>query len=486
MKPKKRAYLKVIITLLLLGVLIHPHIAVGADQNRDVDLQNPTEPSRDLSVVDFDEGDPAINVIEINPFFTIAQYTLDDGTPIYGYNIAGPPKPPEGFEAERTASIMPLPSRGTLADFPAYDWVYGCSAVAGGIIAGYYDRQGYPDLYTGPTNGGVMPLSDTVWPYWADGKGDAYRLNPLVASKAGLDGRSEYGSIDNYWVSNNSTADDPYITHSWDPHPWGSAIGDYMKTSQSAWPYQSRDGNTWFWNYGDATKLTCSAMEQFIPPGETYTISENDGTYGRKLFYEARGYTVTDCFNQRTDNQAAGGFSLADFQAEIDAGHPVLLNLAGHSIVGYGYSGSTIFIRDTWDSNPNNTFTMPWGGSYAGMVLRSVSVVRLAPTIPVTPAGVVATNGFFNYKVRISWTASSGASYYQVFRNTRSNRSGEKTLTSDTGGSPYDDETAVLGQLYYYWVKACNAAGCSDYSAPATGQVGDFSIIEVFLPLMVK
>jgi hypothetical protein len=484
MNTNHRTVVKVIITLLLLGSLINPHIAVGAYQIHGFDLQNPTKPCSDFKTFDFDEGDPAINVIEINPFFTIAQYTLNDGTPIYGYNIAGPPKPPEGFEAERTASSMPIPSRGILAEFPSYDWVFGCSAVAGAIIAGYYDRQGYPDLYTGPTNGGVMPLAGTVWPYWADGKGDAYRQNPLVASKAGLDGRSEYGSIDNYWVSYNSTANDPYITHSRDPHTWGSAVGDYMKTSQSKWPFQSRDGNTWFWNYGNATRLTCSAMESIQPIGEIYTISENDGTYGRKLFYEARGYTVNDCYNQSTDNQAAGGFSLADFQVEIDAGHPVLLNLAGHSIVGFGYSGSTIFIRDTWDSDPNNTYTMPWGGSYAGMALRSVSIVWLAPTIPPIPTGVTATNGFYNDKIRVSWEASPGAEEYLVFRNTSDTP--PETAYDSTDYYLYDDFAVDPGQQYTYWVKACNSVGCSDLSSSAVGQVGELSSFEVFLPLMVK
>ena len=107
----------------------------------------------------------------------------------------------------------------------------------------------------------------------------------------------------------------------------------------------------------------------------------NDGSVGRKLFYEARGYSVGECYNQNTDNNYTGGFSLANFQAEIDAGHPVLLNLEGHSIVGYGYDGSDIYIRNTWDNNPANTYTMPWGGSYDDMTLLSVSVVRLNPTV---------------------------------------------------------------------------------------------------------
>jgi len=101
-----------------------------------------------------------------------------------------------------------------------------------------------------------------------------------------------------------------------------------------------------------ANKLTCADME-------SNDWDHLDGTYGRKLFYEARGYTVTDCYNQKTDNNG-GGFTLNNFKAEIDAGHPVLLNLAGHSIVGYGYNGSTIYIRDTWDNDPSQTYTMPW------------------------------------------------------------------------------------------------------------------------------
>ncbi len=315
---------------------------------------------------------PSGSYIEyVNEYFSIEHTTLQDGTPIEGYIINGPPEPLPEFAAERAASIQPLPSRGVIAEFPSYNWVFGCSAVSGAMIAAYYDRGAYPNMYTGTTNGGVMPLTDTSWPTWTDVVADTYPSNPLVASKNGVDGRTTRGSIDDYWVSYNSSSPDPYITNGWVQHAWGSAIGDYMKTSQST--YGSKDGSTWFYNYNSNQKLTCDTSQYYNNP---------DGTLGRKLFYEARGYTVTDCYNQNTDNNYVGGFSLANFQAEIDSGHPVLLNLAGHSIVGYGYSGSTIYIRDTWDSNPSNTYTMEWGGSYEDMTLLSVSVVHLA-SLPV-------------------------------------------------------------------------------------------------------
>ena len=249
------------------------------------------------------------------------------------------------------------------------------------MIAGYYDRGAYPNMYTGPTNGGVMPATDTSWPTWFDGF-ETYPNNPLIASHINVDGRTTKGSIDDYWVQYESTANDPYITGGWQQHTWGSAIGDYMKTSQSASPYNNVDGSTTFYNWtSDPSKLTCSDME-------SNNIDDVDGTYGRKLFYEARGYTIADCYNQKTDNNS-GGFTLANFQAEIDAGYPVLLNLDGHSIVGYGYSGSTIYIRDTWSSDQGYTPTMIWGGSYQGMELLSVSVVHLTSSGSPTPTKTV-------------------------------------------------------------------------------------------------
>lgn len=229
-------------------------------------------------------------------------------------------------------------------------------------------------MYTGPTNGGVMPLDNSVWPLWSDGMA-TYPGCPLAASKYTVDGRTSRGSIDDYWVYYGSTAPDPYITAGWPQHTWGEAIGDYMKTSQFS--YENIDGATSFFNYSYLPiPLTCGAME-------SYGVHPYDGTYGRKLFYEARGYKVTDCYSQKTDNTIPGGFSFAQFKAEIDAGRPVMLNLTGHTAVGVGYDNAsyTIYIHDTWDYGDH---IMTWGGTYYGMALHSASVVNVS-TLGVTP-----------------------------------------------------------------------------------------------------
>ncbi len=319
--------------------------------------------------------------------------------------ISGPPRPPAGFEAQR-AAVDIYPAAAKTLNVPAFTWEFGCSSVSAAMIAGYYDRIGYYRMYAGPTNGGVMPLVSSAWPKWWDGL-DTYPSNPLIASRKGLDGRTSAGSIDDYWIQYGSSTKDPYLTRGVTQHAWGSAIGDYMKTSQSS--YENTDGSTSFYNWpGTAQKLTCSDMETYSAGGG-YTIAQLDGTYGRKLFYQARGYTVTDCYNQNTDNNAAGGFSYANYKAEIDAGRPVFLNLAGHSVVGVGYSDpSTVYVHDTWDTLNHQ---MTWGGSYSGMQLMSVSVVNLQPILvptPMAPKGTITTT-----TPVFTWSKVPNATQYQ-------------------------------------------------------------------------
>lgn len=314
-----------------------------------------------LGLVSADEGD--------DPYYSIQTITVDDGKLLDQSIINGPSTPPPGYELQRKSVALPQPNSiqgtNTLA-VPAFDWSFGCSATSGAMIAGYYDRNGSPNMYSGPTNGGVMPLDSSAWPDWTDSYGATYGQCPLTASHNGLDGRTTRGSIDDYWVKYNSSVQDPYITNGWTQHTFGNAIGDYMRTSQSA--YENTDGSTTFYTWTSLPdQLTCGDMED-------YSITM-DGTYGRKLFYEAKGYTVTDCYNQSTDNIISGGFSYAQYKAEIDAGRPVMINLEGHTVVGIGYSDpSTIYIHDTWDYA---THSMPWSGSYSGMELLSVSIVNL-------------------------------------------------------------------------------------------------------------
>src|SRR6185436_11583289 len=80
---------------------------------------------------------------------------------------------------------------------------------------------------------------------------------------------------------------------------------------------------------------------------------------------------------------------------------------------------------------------------------------------PAAPTGLSATAG--NTQVALSWTASSGATSYNVKRSTV-NGSGYATVSSPTSTS-YTNTGLVNGTTYYYVVTAVNGFGESANSS---------------------
>ena len=92
-----------------------------------------------------------------------------------------------------------------------------------------------------------------------------------------------------------------------------------------------------------------------------------------------------------------------------------------------------------------------------------------AEITPNTPTGISASDGAYPDKILLSWTAPESASFFQVYRNTANSHTGEIVLTESHPASPYEDNSVIPETTYFYWVKACNSAGCSTYSSPDTG-----------------
>jgi len=89
------------------------------------------------------------------------------------------------------------------------------------------------------------------------------------------------------------------------------------------------------------------------------------------------------------------------------------------------------------------------------------------PTIPAAPSDVSASDGSYTDKVHLSWNSVSEATSYKVYRSLT--YSGSKTLLGTVSGTSYDDTSGTADTTYYYWVKAVNNAGESDYSSYNTG-----------------
>jgi hypothetical protein len=285
--------------------------------------------------------------------------------------VPGPPTPPAGF-IRPTVAVLPAPNPAAginiLSNVPASTWAFGCSATSASMMFGYYDNSGFTNMYAGPTNGGVFPMTNATWGSVVINS-ETRALNPLSATRKGLDGRTIKGHVDDYWIQYDNFDDDPFITGGWTEHTKGQCTGDYMGTNQST--FACSDGSTYFWWWGDGTPLY------------DYTGCEpdyKDGCHGMKVFAESRGYTVQSLgnFNQYIYPYGSNttGFTFANYKAEIDAGRPVLIQVEGHTMLGFGYddAGSTIYIHDTWDYSDH---TMTWGGSYSGMEHYGVTVLRL-------------------------------------------------------------------------------------------------------------
>ncbi len=85
------------------------------------------------------------------------------------------------------------------------------------------------------------------------------------------------------------------------------------------------------------------------------------------------------------------------------------------------------------------------------------------------PTNVQASDGTFSDKVRVNWDVVAYAGWYQVRRNTTNNLSTATIIASTAYGTSYDDTTALPMQTYYYWVRAENGFGYSQFSPPDTG-----------------
>ena len=107
-----------------------------------------------------------------------------------------------------------------------------------------------------------------------------------------------------------------------------------------------------------------------------------------------------------------------------------------------------------------------WSPPYEFCIANSVPT----PTIPTAPAGLRLTKidiPFAPDDIRVDWNAVPGATWYEVHHHAAGTQFDyEATVTS----AYYLDEWPNV--LYYnsYIVRACNASGCSDFSARVTEQ----------------
>lgn len=106
-------------------------------------------------------------------------------------------------------------------------------------------------------------------------------------------------------------------------------------------------------------------------------------------------------------------------------------------------------------------------------------------TMP-APFNTQASDGTVPCGVSVSWAfdlfgpSDPGPDYFEIYRADAVD--GSKVYLGQSNTSPFTAPEAETGVLYYYWIKACNAYICSEYSVSDSG----YTPYPVYLPLIQK
>ena len=89
-----------------------------------------------------------------------------------------------------------------------------------------------------------------------------------------------------------------------------------------------------------------------------------------------------------------------------------------------------------------------------------------------SPSGVAASDNDYSNKVGVTWNAVRDATGYQILRST-ANDPATAVSVGTTAAPFFFDTSAVVGQQYFYWVKATNTAGTSGFGTSDAGMRGN-------------
>ena len=107
-------------------------------------------------------------------------------------------------------------------------------------------------------------------------------------------------------------------------------------------------------------------------------------------------------------------------------------------------------------SAPNYTYNNGYGGGGWGNSIQQLEAYQPIAVPPPAPTGLSATPG--NAQVSLSWTASSGATSYNVKQATVSGGP-YTTIASGVATTNYNNTGLSNGTTYYYVVSAANSSG---------------------------
>ena len=208
---------------------------------------------------------------------------------------------------------------------------------------------------------------------------------------------------------------------------------------------------------GSTTKRNVPDVSLDADPYTGYAIYFQGGwtVYGGTSCAAPLWSAFTALVNQK---RAAAGSSLLGFA------DPPIYTLAKSASYGSDF-------HDIADGSTNLYYPAVTGyddatgwGSFNGANLLADLSGGGTPTVPAAPTGLTATAGIA--QIALTWTGSSGATSYTLYRSTSSG--GETSYKTGLTSTSYTDTGLTNGTTYYYQVAAVNSAGTSGKSGQAS------------------
>jgi hypothetical protein len=238
----------------------------------------------------------------------------------------GPTPPPGVHPLTGTRDVVGTAGEVLLSDVPAYIWHDGCAPTSLGMILGYYDGHGFPDLIPGDASSQVA--------------------NPSVSQAIASHGSpADPGHWEDYALPRE---DDDDILSDRSELPAGDehvsdSLADFMETSWSV------RGLRYGWSF---INLVGSAFRDYVALADpTVTAATADYWYG---------------------SGSSSRLTFAVLQGEIDAGRPMVFyvdctgdGVSDHAVAAIGY-------RDT-GADPEYAYWDTWDRTVQWSTFRAVS-----------------------------------------------------------------------------------------------------------------
>ncbi len=253
--------------------------------------------------------------------------------------------------------------------------------------------------------------------------------------------KSGNAAMTTYWTGQNFAAGQTLqFSYTWNSST-GLATGTY---SVDIGVFNSTWATNYYWN-GSAGSITISTTQ--APPAPS-NLSATAGTGQVSLSWSAS--TGAASYNVYRGT-AAGGESAT----------PLATNITATSYVDSSVINGTKYFYKVAAVNAGGTSGM------SNEVSATPAAPKLSP--PAAPTGLTATQ--VGRRATLEWTASSGATSYNVYRGTTSDGEGTTPIATGITTTSFTNTGLTKGQTYFFKVAAVNAGGTSALSNEASTQL---------------